>query len=120
MSEMREIKAEIIYQDINNNHLGHPTLKIIHFNDVYNIESGSIEPKAGAARFLSAINYLKSDQKAQSIVLFSGDAFSPSESKLKKNLKLDFLRFLFSKCNYKRITNGNLFEQIWYSQCMYW
>ncbi|RNA11401.1 trifunctional nucleotide phosphoesterase -like [Brachionus plicatilis] len=79
MSEMEEIKAETIYQDINNNHSGHSILNIIHFNDVYNIESGSIEPKAGAARFLTVINHLKNNKFSQSIVLFSGDAFSPSE-----------------------------------------
>ena len=51
-------------------------IRIIHFNDVYNIESSSLEPKAGAARFLTAVNYLRAE--APSIVFFSGDAFSPS------------------------------------------
>jgi 2',3'-cyclic-nucleotide 2'-phosphodiesterase (5'-nucleotidase family) len=53
-------------------------LNLIHFNDVYNIENSSIEPKAGAARFLTAINKLKNES---TLVLFSGDAFSPSSCK---------------------------------------
>ena len=51
---------------------------IYHFNDVYNIESGKLEPKAGAARFLTALNYLNIESPG--FVLFSGDALSPSLS----------------------------------------
>lgn len=55
---------------------------ILHFNDVYNIESNSTEPKAGAARFLTALKYLKEQSNPMpSLVLFSGDAFSPSACK---------------------------------------
>jgi len=51
-------------------------LTIIHFNDIYNIEPNlSREPIGGAARFLTAI---KSFQHLNPLVLFSGDAFSPS------------------------------------------
>ena len=54
-------------------------LKIIHFNDVYNIEGCQNEPKAGAARFINAIeDILKLDDST--IILFSGDAISPSNS----------------------------------------
>jgi 2',3'-cyclic-nucleotide 2'-phosphodiesterase (5'-nucleotidase family) len=52
------------------------TLRIIHFNDVYNIEPDTREPLGGAARFLTAINIVKSEEPC--LVLFSGDAFSPS------------------------------------------
>ncbi len=55
-------------------------LKIIHFNDVYNIEGQTKEPLGGAARFLTLIKYLKSSSPC--LVLFSGDAFSPSSCKL--------------------------------------
>lgn len=52
---------------------------IIHFNDIYNIESREIEPVGGASRFVSAIEYLIQN-KPNSLVLFSGDALSPSLS----------------------------------------
>ncbi|XP_019868565.2 mannosylglucosyl-3-phosphoglycerate phosphatase isoform X1 [Aethina tumida] len=51
-------------------------LVILHFNDVYNVESRpKPEPVGGAARFCTAI---KSFQHLQPLILFSGDAFSPS------------------------------------------
>lgn len=58
-------------------------VNIIHFNDVYNIESSTAEPAAGAARFITAIESLvdktdASDPNTSTIVLFSGDAISPS------------------------------------------
>ncbi|XP_029639791.1 5'-nucleotidase isoform X1 [Octopus sinensis] len=48
---------------------------IIHFNDVYNIEPRSDEPKGGAARFA---NYVQTCKDLNPIVLFSGDIFNPS------------------------------------------
>ncbi|OON14249.1 5'-nucleotidase protein, partial [Opisthorchis viverrini] len=51
-------------------------LHILHFNDVYNVEGQSTEPVAGAARFHSALKAHGAEDK--SIVLFSGDALSPS------------------------------------------
>ena len=54
-------------------------LTILHFNDVYNIEANSaVEPVGGAARFCTAI---KSFESLNPLVLFSGDAFSPSMCK---------------------------------------
>lgn len=56
-------------------------LNIIHYNDIYNVESNSSrEPVGGAARFLTAI---KSFANLNPLILFSGDAFSPSIRKLK-------------------------------------
>mmetsp|Transcript_5095 Transcript_5095/g.7038 ORF Transcript_5095/g.7038 Transcript_5095/m.7038 type:complete len:645 (+) Transcript_5095:216-2150(+) len=52
-------------------------LTIVHFNDVYNIESREKEPVGGLARFVSAVNTVK-EKNPGTIVLFSGDAFSPS------------------------------------------
>ena len=52
-------------------------LTILHFNDVYNIESGTEEPVGGAARFCTA---LKSLSHLNPLVLFSGDIFAPSFS----------------------------------------
>jgi len=51
-------------------------LKIIHFNDVYNIEETSSEPVSGYARFNSA---LRAYDHVNPLILFSGDIFSPSK-----------------------------------------
>jgi 5'-nucleotidase len=52
------------------------TLTILHYNDVYNIDSSvKAEPVGGAARFVTAINSFKEQNP---LVLFSGDAFNPS------------------------------------------
>lgn len=54
-------------------------LVILHYNDVYNVESRpGPEPVGGAARFVTAI---KSFQNLNPLILFSGDAFSPSMCK---------------------------------------
>lgn len=59
-------------------------LTILHYNDVYNIESmAETEPIGGAARFATAI---KSYAHLNPLVLFSGDAFSPSMCKKCFNL----------------------------------
>ena len=50
-------------------------LRIIHFNDVYDIEPGDKDPIGGVSRFKTAIDDLRNDK---TLVLFSGDAFSPS------------------------------------------
>ncbi len=55
-------------------------LNIIHFNDVYNIEPNKSEPVGGASRFISALDDLT--KEAPTIVMFSGDALSPSSSRL--------------------------------------
>ena len=51
------------------------TITIVHFNDVYNVESGTQEPVGGAARFTTAVRRL-SDRDP--LVLFSGDVLSPA------------------------------------------
>ena len=55
---------------------GRPPLKIIHFNDVYNIEEKDSEPVGGYARFYTAMH---SFDRYKPLVLFSGDIFSPSK-----------------------------------------
>ncbi|KAK2749393.1 hypothetical protein FQN57_006325 [Myotisia sp. PD_48] len=61
---------------------GPPDLRILHYNDVYHVESSSAEPCGGVARFQSLINHYRSDPRfnGQSSLLtfFSGDAFNPS------------------------------------------
>ena len=51
------------------------TLTVFHYNDVYNLESGSREPVGGAARFLSVVESRSSESP---LVLFGGDALNPS------------------------------------------
>lgn len=53
-------------------------LKIVHFNDVYNVDEKPIEPKGGAARFVTAIKNARTSRGIPSLVIFSGDAFSPA------------------------------------------
>lgn len=54
-------------------------LTILHYNDVYNVDATSTrEPIGGAARFLTAV---KSFSHLDPLILFSGDAFSPSMRK---------------------------------------
>lgn len=55
---------------------GSKRLRIIHFNDVYNIDCSKKEPVGGAARFQTLLNKL--NENKDSLVVFSGDAFSPS------------------------------------------
>lgn len=51
-------------------------LYILHFNDIYNIDANSsVEPIGGATRFSTAV---KSFSHLNPLILFSGDAFSPS------------------------------------------
>ena len=52
-------------------------IRIIHFNDVYNIEEGSREPVGGAARFVGLLRKLSSTGLPP-LVCFSGDGFNPS------------------------------------------
>lgn len=59
---------------------------IVHFNDVYNIEARKKEPVGGAARFVTLLNAIRSNEKKKKkmasnpppLVMFSGDAFNPS------------------------------------------
>ncbi|CAG0896917.1 unnamed protein product [Cyprideis torosa] len=50
-------------------------LCVVHFNDVYNIESRDVEPCGGAARFVGAV---KSFSSRNPLMLFSGDILAPS------------------------------------------
>ena len=48
---------------------------LLHYNDVYNIESGNIEPVGGAARFKTAADQFS---HLNPLTVFCGDVFSPS------------------------------------------
>ena len=54
-------------------------LTIIHFNDVYNIESRDEEPVGGAARFVAMVKRFPGEP----LILFSGDCLNPSLSKFR-------------------------------------
>jgi 2',3'-cyclic-nucleotide 2'-phosphodiesterase (5'-nucleotidase family) len=51
-------------------------LSLIHFNDVYNIDSRTVEPVGGAARLAHLVRRLQAEEGA--LVLFSGDCLNPS------------------------------------------
>ncbi|KAL9598639.1 MAG: hypothetical protein Q9219_004385 [cf. Caloplaca sp. 3 TL-2023] len=59
-----------------------PSLRLLHFNDVYHIEPSSSEPIGGIARFQTLRDYYADDVvfegKVELVTLFSGDAFNPS------------------------------------------
>ncbi|KAL8856819.1 MAG: hypothetical protein Q9178_006535 [Gyalolechia marmorata] len=59
-----------------------PDLRLLHFNDVYHIESGSAEPVGGIARFQTLRNFYadgaRFKNQSELITLFSGDAYNPS------------------------------------------
>ena len=54
-------------------------LKILHFNDVYELESAEREPVGGAARFSTLIKMLEEDPSyARAMLICSGDFVGPS------------------------------------------
>lgn len=57
-----------------------PDLRIIHFNDVYNIQPDTREPAGGIARFQTVMKKYRAKHEGQPpvLTLFSGDALNPS------------------------------------------
>lgn len=57
-----------------------PNLRIVHFNDVYNIKADKREPVGGIARFQTVLKKYTSVHQGQppALTLFSGDAINPS------------------------------------------
>ena len=89
---VEEMTRETIFKDtllLNKSDTYKKKLRILHFNDVYNIEEDKRESTAGAARFATAIQLL--NEEGPCLVLFSGDAFSPSTCKL-NDLHLFYLK----------------------------
>ena len=73
------------------NHEGLPDLRILHYNDVYHVDSSSAEPVGGVARFVTLCRHYQDDEKFKSqpklVTLFSGDAYNPSlESAVTKGI----------------------------------
>lgn len=80
MSNIPVANREIIYKNFNSSNAPNAKrLRLIHFNDVYNIEGVRDEPVGGGARFKTVLDELTKPK--QSVVLFSGDAVSPSMRK---------------------------------------
>ncbi|KAH6656099.1 flagellar associated protein [Truncatella angustata] len=68
---------------------GPPDLRILHYNDVYHVDSSSAEPVGGVARFMTLVKHYRDDPKwtgqSDLVTLFSGDAYNPSlESSITK------------------------------------
>jgi len=66
-----------------------PDLRIIHYNDVYHLDSSSAEPVGGIGRFVSVCREYREAERFQGqpelVTLFSGDVFNPSlESSITK------------------------------------
>jgi 2',3'-cyclic-nucleotide 2'-phosphodiesterase (5'-nucleotidase family) len=58
-----------------------PAVRLLHFNDIYELTERTAEPCGGAARFAHAVARLRADAAAANeacLLLFSGDALSPS------------------------------------------
>ncbi|KAI9672305.1 MAG: hypothetical protein M1831_002121 [Alyxoria varia] len=69
-----------------------PELRLLHYNDVYHMDSSSREPVGGIARFQSICNYYRNDpafkNQSKLVTFFSGDAFNPSlESAVTKGVR---------------------------------
>ncbi|KAK4194120.1 putative 5'-nucleotidase precursor [Triangularia verruculosa] len=65
-----------------------PDVRILHFNDVYHLDSSSAEPAGGVSRFMTVVNEYRSPSQPNLpnlVPLFSGDVFNPSlESSITK------------------------------------
>lgn len=77
MDDSRNLGYSVYSRRNTPQHKAQDGITILHFNDVYNVESNTqTEPIGGAARFLTAMRSL--EEEWNPLVLFSGDAFSPS------------------------------------------
>ncbi|KAL4865389.1 hypothetical protein BDV12DRAFT_188176 [Aspergillus spectabilis] len=79
---MASIETDGLTVTYSSERTGTPDLRLIHYNDVYHVESGSAEPVGGAPRFQSVINHYRSHSSFEGqpapLTFFSGDAFNPS------------------------------------------
>ncbi|EEP78129.1 conserved hypothetical protein [Uncinocarpus reesii 1704] len=61
---------------------GPPDLRLLHYNDVYHVETNSADPVGGTPRFQTLVNYYRNHSKfaglPELLTFFSGDAFNPS------------------------------------------
>ncbi|KAL4880622.1 hypothetical protein BJY04DRAFT_208026 [Aspergillus karnatakaensis] len=82
LGPMAPIETDGLSVTYSSERTGTPDLRLIHYNDVYHVESGSAEPVGGAPRFQSVMNYYRSHPSFEGqpapLTFFSGDAFNPS------------------------------------------
>ena len=92
-------------------------ITLLHYNDVYNVESREVEPVGGAARFVTAVKEL---QELNPLILFSGDIFAPSISmkQVSIQIKVDFP--FSSEHLHQGRPDGSCPEQDWNSLCCVW
>ena len=74
---------------------GPPDVRFLHYNDVYHVEPGSMDPVGGVARLKTLFDYYRDDKRfgghgkkegngeggeawPEVLTFFSGDAFNPS------------------------------------------
>ncbi|KAJ9137557.1 Trifunctional nucleotide phosphoesterase protein YfkN [Pleurostoma richardsiae] len=59
-----------------------PSVRLLHFNDVYHLDASSAEPVGGIARFMTLCREYQDGERFRGqpgcLTLFSGDAFNPS------------------------------------------
>ncbi|KGO74199.1 5'-Nucleotidase, C-terminal [Penicillium italicum] len=79
---MSNIETDGLSVTYSTDRTGSPDLRLIHFNDVYHVESGSAEPVGGVSRFQSLVNHYRYHPRFAGqpdvLTFFSGDAFNPS------------------------------------------
>lgn len=102
-----------------------PDLRLMHYNDVYHVDSSSSEPVGGIARFISLCKYYRSDERFKEqpglVTFFSGDAFNPSlESSVTKGMQ-DLLKKNMQWTDLKaRKSRGAIFECNRYKCSLHW
>ncbi|CAG8160279.1 unnamed protein product [Penicillium nalgiovense] len=81
-TSMSNIETDGLSVTYSSDRTGSPDLRLIHYNDVYHVESGSAEPVGGVSRFQSLVNHYRYHPQFAGqpdiLTFFSGDAFNPS------------------------------------------
>lgn len=88
-----------------------PDIRLIHYNDVYHIDSSSSEPVGGVARFVSMCKEYRDGQQFKGqpdvVTLFSGDVFNPSlESSVTKGSSQHLVPFSWKELTFSREPHG--------------
>ncbi|POR38912.1 Mannosylglucosyl-3-phosphoglycerate phosphatase [Tolypocladium paradoxum] len=75
-------KPQAIYASGRVNAADAADLRLLHYNDVYHVDSASAEPVGGVARFMTLVKEYQEGARFRGqprlLTLFSGDAFNPS------------------------------------------
>lgn len=73
-----------------------PTLRLLHYNDVYHLDPSSAEPVGGISRFVTVCKEYREAERFKGqpelVTLFSGDVFNPSlESSVTKGTSCTYV-----------------------------